>query len=201
MSPAFHPAGVHEHVRALHARARGGMRQTAEPAVMRAGPCGGLRGFAQRGVERGSDVIDVDALVSTQQPRGFKQGLWPFFVSQVAHHHRPQVGGGFDQRLAARARLEHHATLATQRFGQRQRSLLLQHDEPVRQRQRTLGIGVESDVPIKVGSGQRQHQRAIGMRARPRGHRGRRAAGVQGQQQIALIPLRPRPRHPHPIMA
>ena len=45
---AFHAAGVHQHVGALDAPARGRVRQRAEPAVAGQSPCGRARELAQR---------------------------------------------------------------------------------------------------------------------------------------------------------
>ena len=129
MGSAFHAAGVHQHLRALDAPARGFVRQPAQPAVARAFGGAGPSLSAQLRVQRIADVVDKNIRVVLEQPCGGKQGVRRLFSAQMPHHHRPQMLLRLHDGLPPSCRLKNNPRLGAHRRWQGLGGAFLQHHQ------------------------------------------------------------------------
>jgi hypothetical protein len=158
MRATFQPAGVHQQVRALDTLQSLRVRQSAQPAVVRALCLCGLSRLAKSRVQRSANVVNEDAAVCGQQPCSVHQRQGVFFIAQVADHHHAQMAWGFGQGLTLARGLENHPRLGLVRARQGLAAKTLQHHQRGCQGQGLKGFRVLVDVTVQVGAGQGQAQ-------------------------------------------
>ena len=166
------------------------MRQRAEPAVGRALGHGRARQLAQARVERGADVGDRRRRgVGREQARRAHQRLGVFLVAQMADGDELGVARRV-RRAQRRRRLDDHPRLGPARVVEPRQCRFLQHDDPAGTLERMPGSRVNVEVAIEVGAGQDDDDRQRRTARARAGDRGRRAARVQGDEQVAGVVAR-----------
>src|SRR5438874_2024974 len=163
-----HAQGLAHHVgAAFHARAddhrvagsepgkRAAVRHAAEPAIARVALHRRERLSAERFVEGGAKVNDLNGAEMRQ--RG-DDPQWILLLAQMADHANAELPGDRILAQGGGAALHDHAHFAPQRRGQLRRRHRLQRDQPVGQRERFPRLAGDANVAVDVGAGQRDEQ-------------------------------------------
>ena len=188
MSAALHTARYHHGVAARQPAHGAGVIEFAQPAITRL--CAHQRACVARelGRHRLAEVHNAYCHIGRQtgEPKGGAE--WIFFFAQMSDDGNQAIAAGLRLALYWTHRLVNDKGFPAQRCADFGQAFMLQDDHAVGKAHRFACVVVAVNVAIKVGASQNQHQRAPRMRGFPCFDGSMAAAGMQGDEGVAIFP-------------